>query len=141
MKTHRLRIRLGRAVLWATIVLATAVGACAGGDSESFAADVDMPIDTELAGIGEQLFAQRGCVACHKIGEGRLVGPDLQGVTGRRSYDWIYAMITAPDSMLQTDSTVKRLFAEYFTPMPNQKVQLDEARALYEYLRTPAETP
>jgi cytochrome c2 len=92
-------------------------------------------IDQELASQGEDLFTRRGCVACHKIGEGRLVGPDLASVTDRRSFTWIYSMITNPDSMLKSDSTAQRLFAEYFTPMPNQKVQPEEARALYEYLR------
>jgi mono/diheme cytochrome c family protein len=92
-------------------------------------------IDQELASQGEDLFTQRGCVACHKIGEGRLVGPDLAGVTDRRSFTWIYSIITNPDSMLRSDSTAQRLLGEYFTPMPNQKVQPEEAQALYEYLR------
>ena len=96
-------------------------------------------MDAQLAALGEQLFADRGCVACHKFGEGKFVGPDLEGVTARRSFDWLYAMMTAPDSMLQSDSTAKALFAEYLTPMPNQKVQPDEARALYEYLRARTE--
>jgi hypothetical protein len=61
------------------------------------------------------------------------------GVTERRSFEWIYAMVTAPDSMLQNDSTAKALFAEYVTQMPDQKVQPDEGRALYEYLRARTE--
>ncbi len=97
------------------------------------------PVDMELAVRGEELFTRKGCVACHKIGEGRLVGPDLMGVTERRSQGWIFAMITAPDSMLRSDPTAKDLFAEYFTPMPDQKVGPDEARALYEYLRARTE--
>ena len=75
-------------------------------------------------------------MACHKIGEGRLVGPDLAGVTDRRSFTWIYSMMMNPDSMLRSDSTAQGLLGEYFTPMPNQKIQPEEARALYEYLRT-----
>ncbi|MEE8446398.1 MAG: cytochrome c [Gemmatimonadota bacterium] len=140
-----------------TILVAIGLGACAdGGDSGSASASgagsagaesveseppglpVGEPsgaIDQALSSQGEDLFTRRGCVACHKIGEGRLVGPDLAGVTDRRSFPWIYSMITNPDSMLKSDSTAQRLFGEYFTPMPNQKVQPEEARALYEYLR------
>jgi mono/diheme cytochrome c family protein len=165
MNKLRGRVRLTGAALWVTLAATVVVGACAnGGDSDSAATSgeqsqtgeqpaaeaggsesgqsVEQPtgeVDMELAARGGELFTQRGCVACHKIGEGRLVGPDLMGVTERRSYEWIYAMVTAPDSMLQNDSTAKALFAEYFTPMPDQKVQPDEGEALYEYLRARTE--
>ena len=159
MKRTGFRACAGETCHWAaiTILVASGLGACAdGGDSGSASASGSesagaelvesepsgLPtgepagaIDQELVSQGEDLFTGRGCVACHKIGEGRLVGPDLAGVTDRRSFNWIYSMITNPDSMLQSDSTAQRLFAEYFTPMPNQKVQPEEARALYEYLR------
>ena len=36
------------------------------------------------AKTGEEIF-QSGCNACHTIGGGRLVGPDLLGVSERRS--------------------------------------------------------
>lgn len=93
------------------------------------------PIDQALAARGEQAFQTRACVGCHKIGGGRLTGPDLEGVTERRSYQWIMSMITNPDSMLKVDQTARQLFAEYGTPMANMGVPADEARALYEYLR------
>jgi cytochrome c2 len=165
MKKLRGRVRLTGAALWVTVAATVVVGGCAnGGDSDSAATSgaasqageqptaeaegsesaqsVERPageVDVELAARGGELFTKKGCVACHKIGEGRLVGPDLMGVTERRSYEWIYAMVTAPDSMLQSDSTAKALFAEYFTPMPDQKVQPDEGQALYEYLRARTE--
>lgn len=91
--------------------------------------------DAALADAGEQLFTTRACNACHTIGSGRLVGPDLTGVTDRRSYEWIVSMITAPDSMIKDDPTAKQLFAEYMTPMANQGLSRDEATALYHFLR------
>ena len=158
MKRTGFRARAEGCSGWAviTILVAIGLGACAdGGDSGSASAsgsesagseppglptgEPSGAIDQELASQGEDLFTQRGCVACHKIGEGRLVGPDLAGVTDRRSFTWIYSMMTNPDSMLRSDSTAQRLLGEYFTPMPNQKIQPEEARALYEYLRTQSE--
>jgi len=92
-------------------------------------------IDHALAAQGAELFKSRGCVACHTFGGGRLVGPDLVGLTERRSFEWTYAMITSPDSMLANDETAKGLLAEYYTPMTNLNVQPDEALALYEHIR------
>lgn len=92
-------------------------------------------VDQALAAQGAELFKSRGCVACHTFGGGRLVGPDLMGLTDRRTFEWTYAMITSPDSMLANDETARALLAEYYTPMPDQNVQPDEAMALYEHIR------
>ncbi|NIM49782.1 MAG: c-type cytochrome [Gemmatimonadales bacterium] len=94
------------------------------------------PIDTALAGSGEQLFQTRGCIGCHTVGGGPLNGPDLQGVTDRREYGWIVAMVTNPDSMLQNDPVALELKAEYPTPMTDMGVSPDDARAIFEYLRS-----
>lgn len=71
---------------------------------------------------GEEVFAAKGCVACHKIGGGKLVGPDLKGVTARRDEAWLKKMILRPDVMIKDDDVAKKLFTEHLTPMPNQNV-------------------
>ncbi len=71
---------------------------------------------------GEALFAAKGCVACHKVGGGKLVGPDLKGVTARREESWIKKMILRPDVMVKEDEIAKKLLGETFVPMPNQNV-------------------
>jgi mono/diheme cytochrome c family protein len=93
------------------------------------------PIDEALAERGEKLFSSKGCVACHTIGQGKRVGPDLMGVTEKATFPWLFHWVSNPDSMLRSDTTARRLLREYLTPMPNQKVSPDEFRALYEYLR------
>lgn len=93
------------------------------------------PVDEDLAEEGERAFQARGCVACHTVGGGRLVGPDLAGVTGRRTFEWYYHMVTNPDSMLRDDLTARRLLAEYMTPMLDQNATPEEVRAMWEYLR------
>lgn len=112
-----------------------------GGQSEATSSTTGFPpaptgaIDQALAAQGAELFKSRGCVACHTFGGGRLVGPDLNGLTDRRSFEWSYAMIINPDSMLANDETAKALLAEYYTPMANLNLQRDEALALYEHIR------
>lgn len=96
-------------------------------------------VDEALAQRGEALFGTKGCVACHTVGKGRLVGPDLLGVTERREREWVLSMVMNPDSMLRADTAAKALLAQYYTPMTNMNVARDEARALYEFLRWRAE--
>ncbi|MDP2702657.1 MAG: c-type cytochrome [Candidatus Rokubacteria bacterium] len=42
---------------------------------------------------GQALFHEE-CVACHTIGQGDRVGPDLAGVTARRDRAWLEAWIS-----------------------------------------------
>ena len=53
----------------------------------------------QTAAQGEAIFNQK-CTGCHTIGKGRLVGPDLEGVTARRSQDWLVQFISSPDKMI-----------------------------------------
>ena len=47
-------------------------------------------------------------------------------------------MILDPEGMLREHPEVKQLLAQYYTPMPNQQLSQDEARAVLEYLREAA---
>lgn len=132
-------------------VLLVAVAGCSGPDrgapaqqpgaepQQTVAAAEDVPpsgpIDESLAASGEKLFQNKGCIGCHTIGGGRLTGPDLMGVTERREYAWIMAIVVNPDSMLKNDATARKMLQEYMTPMMNMGVSRTEARAIYEHLR------
>jgi mono/diheme cytochrome c family protein len=50
-------------------------------------------------GPGQAIFQQQ-CVACHTIGGGPGVGPDLEGVTERRERAWLTRWIAEPDKVL-----------------------------------------
>lgn len=94
------------------------------------------PIDPALASQGEQVFTTN-CSACHKMGE-RYVGPALADVTETRSPAYIMNMILNPEEMLQKHPEAKKMLAQYMTPMANQNLSEEQARALLEYLRTQA---
>jgi mono/diheme cytochrome c family protein len=98
----------------------------------------DVTYSTAQADIdkGKEVFTAKGCNGCHKIGGGKLVGPDLKGVTGRRDKEWIAKMILRPDLMVKEDPTAKDLFKTYLTPMPNQGVPEADLPALMSYLKS-----
>ena len=47
---------------------------------------------------GKELF-QKECTSCHTIGGGDGAGPDLKGVAGRRSIEWLVRIIVEPDKL------------------------------------------
>ncbi|MBI4503470.1 MAG: cytochrome c [Gemmatimonadetes bacterium] len=85
---------------------------------------------------GQETF-QGVCAACHTIGGGRLVGPDLRGVTERRSEQWIIDFVQHSQRLVSAgDSTAVALFKEYQEiPMPDQPLSADEVRQLLGYIR------
>lgn len=90
-------------------------------------------LDNTMAEKGKTVFEAK-CTACHKI-ETRHVGPPMKGVTERREPEWIMNMIINPERMVKEDETARELLAEYISPMANQGITEDEARAILEYFR------
>jgi mono/diheme cytochrome c family protein len=97
----------------------------------------DGPIDKALSEKGAKVFKEK-CTACHKL-EDKYVGPPLGLVTKRRTADFILSQILYPEQMIANNDTVKALIAKYPTPMANQHLNFDDARAVLEYLRQIAE--
>ena len=56
---------------------------------------------------GGALFEQM-CVACHTVGGGNRVGPDLAGVTRRRDEAWLERMIREPDRLVAEGDPINR---------------------------------
>jgi protein SCO1/2 len=62
---------------------------------------------------GAYLFATR-CAACHTIGNGDKIGPDLLGVTSVRDLNWLRRTIVEPDKLLaEKDPIATALFKQY----------------------------
>jgi mono/diheme cytochrome c family protein len=91
-----------------------------------------------LRARGANLFEVRGCVACHTIGSGVRVGPDLSAVAGRREPDWIAAMIRRPDSMLERDPLAREVGEAYPATMPRLGIGTEDAIALAAFLADPS---
>ena len=92
-------------------------------------------IDPTLTKEGQRLY-RKLCLACHRIGK-KSIGPDLQGILKRRTPEWVMNMTLNPERMVRKDSLAYDLFWEYKgSPMANQDLEQEEARAILEYLRT-----
>ena len=92
------------------------------------------PIDEAMAAKGEAIFTSK-CSACHKTSADKIVGPGLEGVTTRRTPEWIMNMITNPEEMTKKDPVAKALFEEHLVQMTFQNVSDDETRQILEFLR------
>ncbi len=120
-----------------------AASAPAGGAGADFVVPADLDqgpravegaLDEAKAEEGEKLFQTKGCSACHGFGR-RISGPDLNGVTGRRTARWMETQILHPDKMTHQDPISRSLFATYALQMPNQGLTPDQARSVIEFLK------
>ena len=84
---------------------------------------------------GEFLFQSR-CSACHTIGAGDRLGPDLMGVTTRRESGWLARYLAQPEKMLaEGDPIATSLFKKYKqVRMPNLDLGGDDVAALLLHL-------
>jgi cytochrome c5 len=88
-----------------------------------------------LATTGEGLFKTKGCVTCHAYGKKQVTGPDLRGVTMRRTALWMENQIMHPDVMVKSDPITRSLVVDFKVPMTNMQVTEDQAKALIEFLK------
>jgi len=93
-------------------------------------------VNDELAERGEEIFKLK-CSACHRL-EDRYVGPPLGTVLERRTPEFVMNMLLNTNEMVQRHPTVRELLGQYYTPMPDQGLTEQDARAVLEYLREEA---
>ena len=67
---------------------------------------------------GEKLF-KSNCAACHKL-EGKLLGPELKGITEKREKDWLISWIKDSPALIKSgDKLANEVFKENnMFPMP-----------------------
>ena len=85
---------------------------------------------------GEATFGQI-CGACHTIGGGIRIGPDLQGVTERREDAWLKVHIWTPSIHHQQNDPISVANREEIgLPMPDLGLSEPEVEAVIAYLKT-----
>lgn len=110
-------------------------GTLTGNESAAAAAPQSQNTDS-----GEQIFKQK-CASCHTIGGGRLVGPDLDGVTGLRDQEWLKNFIGAPDKVIAAGDPIATELLNEFNgvPMPNLGLSSQDVDDILAYLTPPGE--
>ena len=84
---------------------------------------------------GEYTFKSH-CAACHTIGGGDHIGPDLLGVTARRDRAWLERIILTPDKLIaEKDPATMALLQKYKqVRMPTLGLAEADAAVLIEFL-------
>ncbi len=99
--------------------------------SLELAAEVDQAMVTKGADVFKKM-----CTACHRP-EKKFIGPAPKDVLSRRTPEWVMNMILNPDEMTQKDPLARALLIEFNgSPMANQNLSEEDARAVLEYFRT-----
>ena len=81
----------------------------ASGETASQATQTKLEPPSEAAVLFEKM-----CYSCHTVGQGDKKGPDLKGVTERRSREWLLEYIPSPTAMVKLgDPAAMELFKKY----------------------------
>ena len=87
---------------------------------------------------GEQIF-KTNCISCHTIGGGRLIGPDLEGISKKRNAEWLKQWInSSSDFIASGDADAISIFEEYNkVAMTSFYFEDEDMDALLTYLENP----
>ena len=92
-------------------------------------------IDQDMASHGAEIY-KKLCTACHRA-EKKFIGPAPKGILERRSPEWVMNIILDPEGMVKNDPLARELLIEFNgSPMANQNLSEEDARAVLEYFRT-----
>lgn len=79
---------------------------------------------------GQYLFG-KDCIACHTIGHGESIGPDLLGVTKIRSREWLLRMIKTPDQMLDGQDAIATALLKKYNGVRMPNILMGDVDASY----------
>jgi cytochrome c553 len=89
------------------------------------------------AETGRAIFEDQ-CAACHSIGKGKLVGPDLAGVTLRREEGWLIRQIKDPERMIEEEDPIALQLLKESDDVPMATLELsdEDVAAVIAYLKS-----
>lgn len=77
------------------------------------------------------------CAACHTVGGGKRVGPDLAGVNERRSEEWLVKFIKSSQAMVKSgDPVAVKLFEEFKVAMPDAPYSEAEIKDILAFIKS-----
>jgi protein SCO1/2 len=84
---------------------------------------------------GQYLYSTQ-CAACHTMGHGDTIGPDLLGITKIRDPKWLTRIIQVPDTLLaEGDPLATGLFEKYKkVRMPNLHLDKEATQLVISYM-------
>jgi mono/diheme cytochrome c family protein len=86
---------------------------------------------------GENLF-KASCVACHTIGSGKIIGPDLVGIGDIRNEKWLINFIRSSQTMIKNNDPIAvKVFNEYNKiPMPDNNFTDAQIKDILAYIKS-----
>jgi mono/diheme cytochrome c family protein len=67
-------------------------------------------------------YFRQNCMNCHTIGGGRLTGPDLKDVTGRKEREWLIRFMMDPKAVIDSGDPYARQILEESRNVPMPKL-------------------
>ncbi len=103
-------------------------------------------ISYSLSSFGQTAEAEKNftqCKACHTIGGGRLVGPDLKGVTSKYPQSWLIKFIQNSQNLIKSgDKNAVKVFNEYNKiPMPSHNLTDAQVKDILLYIKNGGKLP
>lgn len=90
-------------------------------------------LNKDMIARGQKIYEQK-CIGCHQLDTEKAIGPGWEGLTSRRSPEWIMNMATNSEVMAQFDSTAIKMVEDCKVMMPDQDLSLGEARDVLEFM-------
>jgi nitrite reductase (NO-forming) len=92
-------------------------------------------VDAAQAAQGAKVWKSKSCDGCHTIGKGKRAGPDLAGVTSRRTSAWLAQWLKDPPAMAKTDPDAKEMVKEAKgMVMPDMRLSEEQVQGLIHYM-------